>query len=162
MTYAIVIWVLCGIASAIVAANKGRSAFGWFLLGFLLGPIGFILSLIMGKNVAVIEENAIRGGEYKKCPFCAEVVKVEATICKHCGKELTDLEVEPQQISQSQSLHDAVWNGSWSLASRLISEGADVNEVNSDGKTPLSLARERGDGPIIKLLLANGASGKEA
>lgn len=25
----------------------------------------------------------------KQCPFCAEVIKAEAIICKHCGRELT-------------------------------------------------------------------------
>lgn len=27
----------------------------------------------------------------KKCPFCAELVKVEAVFCKHCGKALPEI-----------------------------------------------------------------------
>ena len=34
------IWLLSGIVSAMVATNKGRSGCSWFLLGFLLGPVG--------------------------------------------------------------------------------------------------------------------------
>jgi predicted amidophosphoribosyltransferase len=26
--------------------------------------------------------------ETKNCPFCAEAIKAEAIICKHCGKEV--------------------------------------------------------------------------
>ncbi|RPI36371.1 MAG: zinc ribbon domain-containing protein, partial [Nitrospiraceae bacterium] len=24
-----------------------------------------------------------------ECPYCAEIIKIRAKICKHCGKELT-------------------------------------------------------------------------
>jgi len=40
----LLIWLLFGIVSAVVASNKGRSGCGWFALGVLLGPFGFILA----------------------------------------------------------------------------------------------------------------------
>lgn len=27
-------------------------------------------------------------GELRKCPYCAEMVRVEAKVCKHCGREI--------------------------------------------------------------------------
>ncbi|WP_375515119.1 zinc ribbon domain-containing protein [uncultured Nostoc sp.] len=30
----------------------------------------------------------INKGIYKKCPYCAETVIKEATVCKHCGNVL--------------------------------------------------------------------------
>jgi len=41
---------------------------------------------------------AMKVDQDKKCPYCAETVKKEAIICKHCGKELS-AEKEPSEIA---------------------------------------------------------------
>ena len=84
----IIIWLLFGLVSAVVASNKGRSGCGWFLLGVLLGPFGFILALAVTQDQKAIESKSLAKGENKKCPFCAEIIKKEAIVCKHCGREL--------------------------------------------------------------------------
>lgn len=83
--------LLTGISAAIVASNKGRDVTGWFLLGFILGPIGIVLSLVVSRNEENLQEHAVASGEFRVCEYCAELVKFQAKICKHCGKELPKL-----------------------------------------------------------------------
>ena len=56
----LIVWLLFGIVSAVVASNKGRSGCGWFLLGhFFVDIPRLILSLVAAKN---------QGKEWKKRP----------------------------------------------------------------------------------------------
>ena len=57
------------------------------------------------------------------------------------------------------SLHDAAREGSLQDVERLLSGGADVNESNEYGETPLHLAARCGSLEVVKFLLENGASG---
>jgi hypothetical protein len=79
---------LCGIAAVPIARARGRRTFGWALLGFLLGPFGVLLAYMMPPKTEVLELDALASGEMKRCPSCAELVRSEATKCRHCGAEL--------------------------------------------------------------------------
>jgi len=73
-------WPLLGILIGIYAAQKrGFSVVGGAIGGLLLGPLAFLMFFVSGIT---------RSNEQKKCPYCAEFVKSEAIVCKHCGKDL--------------------------------------------------------------------------
>ncbi len=97
-----ILWLFLSIVAGIIAGNKGRSGFGFFLLAALLSPlIGIIAALIASENRDAVEEKQVNSGINKKCPFCAELVKAEAKICKHCGKDFPELELEKNQSEQA-------------------------------------------------------------
>jgi RNA polymerase subunit RPABC4/transcription elongation factor Spt4 len=67
----------------------------------LLGPFGLILAfVVVGDSAAVSQATELRSGTARKCPACAEIVKTEAKVCKHCGRDLPEIKTVP--------LHSAV------------------------------------------------------
>ena len=70
-----------GLVSSIIAHSKGRNSLGWFLAGLLIGPFALVVAAL---------PLAVRNGQFKRCPGCAEIIQEEANRCRYCELVLNE------------------------------------------------------------------------
>lgn len=85
----LLLWIAFAVVSAIVAGSKGRSAFGWFILGAIFGIFAMILVIVLpSQKVAPVDPNAPSPETHVKCPDCRELVFKDAKKYRYCGTPL--------------------------------------------------------------------------
>lgn len=100
-------WLFLGISTAMVASSKGRSGFGWCILGLFLGPLGLILALVVAPIQDNLEHKALHARTTKKCPFCAELIRVEAVVCRFCGRPVQSSSLTGMTITHPKTGRDS-------------------------------------------------------
>ncbi len=89
----LMLWFVFAILAAAVASSKGRSGFGWFILGL---PLGLFALLAVGFMPSLKKDPfAPTPDTHVRCPDCREFVFRDAVKCKHCGVALVPQAVPP-------------------------------------------------------------------
>lgn len=147
----IVFFCLCGLITGIAGSNKGRSGFLWFLVGFVLGPLGIVLALVAKKDNQTIESKAIALGTQKKCPFCAELIKAEAIICKHCNREQPENNGSIQIENSQKALLNAIADNNIEAVRSILNSDQNIS-YEGFSTPPLEYAELHGNEVVINLI----------
>ena len=142
----IIVWlilsIILGILVGMFASSKGHSGIGFFFISVLLSPlIGFTIALVVNPSKAVTDARAVESGELRKCPYCAELVKNAAKVCRHCQRDLpspSELEVQKRTMADGFQLPVTASESARSLAESL--EPADLQSID-DAITRATLSR---------------------
>ena len=117
--FLLIAWLAFSSIPALIAHNKGRSAAGWYFLSLLISPLlAAIILACLGQNKLQIEARALQNG-MKRCPYCAELVRQEATICRYCQREQpvrSNVTEAPRNIELDDSPYA---EKAWSLSTKL-------------------------------------------
>jgi hypothetical protein len=82
------LWLLFRVPVGVVWAVRKLSFFQGVFVSMLLSPFaGLVIGVVM-PNSREVEEAAIAAGQARRCPYCAELVRVEAVICSCCARDL--------------------------------------------------------------------------
>jgi ribosomal protein L37AE/L43A len=74
-----------------IISNMGETVFAVGIVFFLL-LFGFLTAVVRSSQA----KEHLKKHPIKKCPFCAEMVLLEAKVCKHCGRDFAPVSSQPE------------------------------------------------------------------
>lgn len=91
----VIVWLTFAALAASLAKWRGEQPGFYFLFGLFFGPLA--IAMVIGQDPnhvelerrrRAVEQALILKRIMKACPSCAEVVRVEAHVCRFCGRDI--------------------------------------------------------------------------
>ncbi|MFQ5543856.1 MAG: hypothetical protein ACE5FY_05845 [Nitrospiria bacterium] len=101
MVFPLIIGIISGAIVGVIAEQKNRPFFPWAIYGFWFFFVAIIHVAVIGDKS--YEDAQLKGVGYVKCPACAEMVRQDASLCKHCKTPLAGKESNIERTRQEQS-----------------------------------------------------------
>lgn len=156
MEFLVVVWILFGIATAVVWSNKGGSGGAAFVMGLIFGIFALLYAALATPSGA---SGGGGGGAVKRlkrsCPHCREPMSPDGTVCPHCNRESEPVPLT-RGASYDQQLAEVLYtelhrHGPQSVDELARSTGIGVLEVRKATKALISggAVVESDDGTLV-------------
>jgi len=106
----IILFICVGIGIYLLNKNELELQYGAYVI-----ITGFCISFVFLLIASFINEN-IKSGDIRKCPYCANEIKLEAIICQFCGKDLPKVEI----IESEKSNNEHIWTNKYDMEKYFI------------------------------------------
>jgi hypothetical protein len=83
VTTVLIVWLIFGIAAALLAHERNGQAAGGFMLGVLLGPIGLLIVAAVARPQPETLP-PLKTPNTRPCPSCAAAIPALARSCQFC------------------------------------------------------------------------------
>jgi hypothetical protein len=111
--------ILLGLIPAAIAQKKGKNFVAWWVYGTLILIVALPHALMLKPAPEEIitttyepVSDVFNPSRYeKKCPDCAENIKLEAKLCRFCGHRFTDKEIEEDIVEAKRIFRRRTWKG---------------------------------------------------